>query len=135
MEGLQLLCQAVVDLELEGLLAEGNKALFEQLLEQPVVFQSPDGEMTAVCAQMWADPAIQETWRRRSGLQVSESFSTFVERIEVLARPDYVPSVEEVLLCRVRTTGITSQEVKPRSRLDRWVGWRGGGGVNGWVNG
>jgi hypothetical protein len=27
-----------------------------------------------------------------------------------MIQPGYVPSVEEVLLCRIRTTGITSQE-------------------------
>ena len=110
MEGFQLLCQAVVELELENLLAEDNKALFEQLLENPVVFQAPDSDMAAICHALWNDPAIKECWSRRSGLQVSESFGTFVERIDTLSQPDYVPTVEELLLCRVRTTGITSQE-------------------------
>jgi hypothetical protein len=45
----------------------------------------------------------------RSTLQVNESFATFVLRVDALSAPDYVPSVEEVLLCRIRTTGITSQ--------------------------
>ena len=41
---------------------------------------------------------------------MNESFGTFVERVDVLSTPDYVPTEEEVLLCRIRTTGITSQE-------------------------
>lgn len=110
MEGLQVLCQAVMDLELEHLLSEPCKPLWEQLLQEPVVFQAPDKSMADFVKALWADPAIKEAWERRSTLQVNESFGTFVERIDVLSQPDYVPTEEEVLLCRIRTTGITSQE-------------------------
>ena len=136
MEGLKVLCQAVTDLELEGKLAEATKPLWEQLLSEPVVFASPDKEMADFVKALWSDPAIMEAWEQRSTLQVNESFSIFVQRVDQvttrgvqgspacavvpsltppppaaqLAAPDYVPTVEEVLLCRIRTTGITSQE-------------------------
>ncbi len=42
LEGLQVLCQAVIDLQLEGSLAAETKPLWEQLLQEPVVFQAPD---------------------------------------------------------------------------------------------
>ena len=41
----KVLCQAVIDLELEELLAEESKPLWEQLLQEPVVFQAPDKGM------------------------------------------------------------------------------------------
>mmetsp|Transcript_81012 Transcript_81012/g.161563 ORF Transcript_81012/g.161563 Transcript_81012/m.161563 type:complete len:360 (-) Transcript_81012:208-1287(-) len=110
MEGLQVLCQAVIDLELEALLAAESKPLWEQLLQEPVVFQAPDKGMADFVKVLWRDPAIMSAWEQRSTLQVNESFGTFVERVDVLATQDYVPTEEEVLLCRIRTTGITSQE-------------------------
>lgn len=42
MEGLQVLCQAVIDLELEPKLTPEAQPLWEQLLQEPVVFQAPD---------------------------------------------------------------------------------------------
>jgi len=42
MEGLQVLCQAVIDLELESKLTPEAQPLWEQLLQEPVVFQAPD---------------------------------------------------------------------------------------------
>jgi hypothetical protein len=110
LEGLQVLCQAVIDLQLEGFLAAESKPLWEQLLQEPVVFQAPDKSMADFVKALWRDPAIKEAWEKRSTLQVNESFGTFVERVDRLSSPGYVPTVEEVLLCRIRTTGITSQE-------------------------
>lgn len=59
---------------------------------------------------LWKDPAIAAAWAQRNSLQLSESVSIFVDRIDKFAKANYVPSLEEVLLCRIRTTGITSQE-------------------------
>ena len=42
MEGLQVLCQALMDLELEAKLLPETKPLWEQLMQEPVVFQAPD---------------------------------------------------------------------------------------------
>lgn len=94
-----------MDLELEHLLSEPCKPLWEQLLQEPVVFQAPDKRyiitvsmlsihvLSSLCHSMadfvkalWADPAIKEAWERRSTLQVNESFGTFVERIDVVSR-------------------------------------------------
>jgi len=82
MEGLKVLCQAVTDLELEGKLAEATKPLWEQLLSEPVVFASPDKEMADFVKALWSDPAIMEAWEQRSTLQVNESFSIFVQRVD-----------------------------------------------------
>jgi hypothetical protein len=46
MEGLQVLCQAVADVPgLEDKLLPETRPLFEQLLQEPVVFQAPDKAM------------------------------------------------------------------------------------------
>jgi hypothetical protein len=45
---------------------------------------------------LWKDPAITAAWAQRSTLQVSESVSTFVDRINKFAKPNCIPSLEEV---------------------------------------
>mmetsp|Transcript_10889 Transcript_10889/g.13166 ORF Transcript_10889/g.13166 Transcript_10889/m.13166 type:complete len:353 (+) Transcript_10889:11-1069(+) len=109
MEGLQMLCRGVEDLELEDKLLEENKPLFKEILDLTVTAATPDATMVSKVQTLWKDPAIVEAWKQRSSLQVSESVSTFVNRLETYTAPDYVPTQEDVLLCRIRTTGITSQ--------------------------
>jgi hypothetical protein len=110
MEGLQMLCLAVTDLELEDKMLESTKPLCKEVSEQTIEAAAPDAAMVSKVKTLWADPAIQEAWAQRSSLQVSDSVSTFIERIDAYAQPGYIPTQEDVLLCRIRTTGITSQE-------------------------
>lgn len=35
---------------------------------------------------------------------------SFFERVEEISQPDYVPSIEDVLKVRVRTSGIVAEE-------------------------
>ncbi len=46
---------------------------------------------------------------------ISGLFS-FIPRLDAIARPDYVPTVEDVLLSRVRTTGITEESFMIKNR-------------------
>lgn len=56
--------------------------------------------------KMWADPVIQETWKNRSDYQIYGCAQYLIERIDDIMKPDYVPSLEDILQIRVRTTGI-----------------------------
>lgn len=55
---------------------------------------------------LWQDPAIQKTLTRRNEFQFINSVGVFMERIEEVSNVNFVPSVDDVLLTRVRTTGI-----------------------------
>jgi hypothetical protein len=74
---------------------------------------------------LWADPAIQEVctkarvhehsavtlsckqiWDRRSEIQVIDSCHIFFDKIDAIAQPNYRPSKDDILLSRVRTSGI-----------------------------
>lgn len=56
--------------------------------------------------RLWDDPLIKETWHRRSEYSISDSASYFFEKVDEIADVDYIPSVQDVLRSRVRTTGI-----------------------------
>lgn len=59
---------------------------------------------------LWADPAIQATYEARAQFQLSDSCAYFMERLEEISSPGYVPSLQDVLHSRVRTTGIVENE-------------------------
>lgn len=56
---------------------------------------------------LWLDRAIKRAYDRRREFQLSDSVSYFFDDLERIARPDYVPSHQDILHCRKATKGIT----------------------------
>lgn len=59
---------------------------------------------------LWKDDGIQATWDQRAKFQIQDSAEHFFEEINRITMPDYTPSDKDVLLARIRTTGIVEQE-------------------------
>lgn len=55
---------------------------------------------------LWEDAGIQLAYENRSKFQLTDSASYFFERIEEVAVDNYIPTEQDVLRSRVRTTGI-----------------------------
>jgi hypothetical protein len=56
--------------------------------------------------QLWADKAIQEAYVNRSKFQLPDSAVYYFERIDEIAAPEYVPTEQDILRSRVKTSGI-----------------------------
>ncbi|XP_026329424.1 guanine nucleotide-binding protein subunit alpha homolog [Hyposmocoma kahamanoa] len=56
---------------------------------------------------LWLDRAIKRAYDRRREFQLSDSVSYFFDDLERIARPDYIPSHQDILHCRKATKGIT----------------------------
>jgi GTPase SAR1 family protein len=63
-------------------------------------------EMALHFKNFWADPGIKRTYDHRNEFQLNDSTEYFLNQVEVIGDPEYVPSEEDVLRSRVRTTGI-----------------------------
>lgn len=59
--------------------------------------------------RFWLDPVTQECWARRSEYQIIESVQYYFNRIDVIKMPDYVPTENDLLHTRVRTSGIVTE--------------------------
>jgi len=59
---------------------------------------------------LWADPVIRETYEHRSHFQLLDSAAYFFDKLDQLGAKGYLPSDQDLLRCRVRTTGIVEQE-------------------------
>jgi len=64
-------------------------------------------ELCAAIAGLWKDPLIQTVWEKIDEWDFLETAPYFFDTIEKIASPDYVPVAEDILRCRVRTTGIS----------------------------
>jgi guanine nucleotide-binding protein G(i) subunit alpha len=59
---------------------------------------------------LWFDTNIQTTYQHRAAYQLTDSAKYFFDRLEDICKPNYVPTEQDVLRSRVRTTGIVENE-------------------------
>jgi len=59
---------------------------------------------------LWHDPGIQTTYACRAKYQLTDSAAYFLDMIRTIGQPGYVPTQQDVLRSRVRTTGIVENE-------------------------
>ncbi|XP_021200776.1 G protein alpha q subunit isoform X2 [Helicoverpa armigera] len=71
--------------------------------ESVTTFESPYVE--AIKA-LWADAGIQECYDRRREYQLTDSAKYYLQEIDRVAAPNYLPTEQDILRVRVPTTGI-----------------------------
>lgn len=81
---------------------EPSKNYIEDLRGDEII----DANLGAHIKALWYDKGIQQTYDNRSKFQLTDSAQYFFERLDEVMKPDYLPSQQDVLRSRVRTTGI-----------------------------
>ena len=68
--------------------------------------ENVDTNLATVLAAFWSDPGIVKTYEARAKYQLTDSTDYFLDQVELVGSEDYIPSEQDVLRSRVRTTGI-----------------------------
>ena len=58
---------------------------------------------------LWNDPGVKAVWARRNEFQVIESVQFYFNKLDEIKQPSYLPSDEDILMARVRTSGIVTE--------------------------
>ncbi len=61
-------------------------------------------------AALWADDGIQVTYGSRTHFQLTDSAKYFFDKVKQISGEGYIPTEQDVLRSRVRTTGIVENE-------------------------
>lgn len=69
-----------------------------------------DEKLGTMLKALWQDPGIRRTYDHRSDFQLTDSAEFFFNRLDAIMQRSYIPSKEDVLRSRVRTTGIVESE-------------------------
>jgi len=84
-----------------------NRSVADRFVNEPNYFT---GAITpAIAADMkalWSDPGVQKVYARQAEFQLNDSARYYFEVIDRLASDDYIPSEQDVLRSRAKTTGI-----------------------------
>jgi len=109
---IQTLCQMSQILEKEGLdtRVEGDAQdswdyIMERKENEPIT-----EEMAHHVSILWKDRGIQTTYANRSRYHLPDSSNYFFDKVEELCEENYIPTEQDVLRSRVRTTGIVENE-------------------------
>ncbi|VDL74243.1 unnamed protein product [Nippostrongylus brasiliensis] len=63
-------------------------------------------DLASVMKRLWADGGIQECFLRSREYQLNDSAPYYLNSLERIAQPNYIPTQDDVLRTRVKTTGI-----------------------------
>jgi len=72
-----------------------------------VVREPYSPEVTLAIKRLWADPIIKAAYARRNEFQLFDGAAYFLDHVERVAAEDYVPTIEDILFSRVKTSGVT----------------------------
>ncbi|TKR62091.1 hypothetical protein L596_026097 [Steinernema carpocapsae] len=68
--------------------------------------EPPTPEVYEALKNLWADNAIQEAYKLRNYINVSDSTEYFFTDVDRISQADYCPSTQDILHIRVPTTGV-----------------------------
>jgi len=104
------LATACRDLGIE--VSAGNRAAATRLLESDSNYFSGtlNAELAGDIRSLWTDPGIQKAYERQNEFQLNDSAAYYFNQIDIIAKSDYVPSEQDVLRSRAKTTGIIETE-------------------------
>lgn len=115
LSAIRVLISAVAQLNLPFASRE-NQDIAERIAgipEQSIIL-SADQVFTKEVADdiklLWQDPAIQKAFQRGHEFQLSDNAAYFLSSLDKISDPGYLPSVDDVLRCRVKTVGIVEAE-------------------------
>jgi len=57
-------------------------------------------------SSLWSDSGIREAFERRAEYQLTDSMGYFYDNLDRISLPDFVPTQQDILYCRKKTTGI-----------------------------
>eukprot|EP00475_Leptophrys_vorax_P031225 TRINITY_DN4724_c0_g1_i1.p1 TRINITY_DN4724_c0_g1~~TRINITY_DN4724_c0_g1_i1.p1 ORF type:complete len:360 (-),score=70.09 TRINITY_DN4724_c0_g1_i1:124-1203(-) len=111
--GMRILTSESEKLSQEGFrtgIATNDAEIAKEIVEKIDYHDDLTPQIAQQLQVLWDDRGIQETWQLRSKYQCPYPLDYFMAKLPALVKTDYIPSQEDILRCRVRTTGIVELE-------------------------
>nr|XP_045583674.1 guanine nucleotide-binding protein G(olf) subunit alpha-like isoform X1 [Procambarus clarkii] len=107
---------------------EENQHARDYILDiDPEDFPFPE-EFYDHTSRLWSDPGIQEVYSQQHRFQLIDCTKYFLDMVDVVRKPDYVPTIQDILHSRRRTTDI--QKIEFEVKVPKKYG---GGALNFWM--
>ncbi|KAI1893178.1 hypothetical protein AGOR_G00141230 [Albula goreensis] len=67
-------------------------------------------ELADVIMRLWKDPGVQAGFDRAAEYQLNDSAAYYLNEMDRITKADYLPTEQDVLRSRVKTTGIIEEQ-------------------------
>ncbi|XP_056280180.1 guanine nucleotide-binding protein G(t) subunit alpha-2 [Pseudoliparis swirei] len=67
-------------------------------------------ELSDVIMKLWKDTSVQASFDRAAECQLNDSAGSYLNEMDRISKPDYLPTEQDVLRSRVKTTGIIEEQ-------------------------
>lgn len=64
------------------------------------------GELVQLMKKLWSDLGVQQCFGRSREYQLNDSAAYYLNSLDRISQPNYIPTQQDVLRTRVKTTGI-----------------------------
>ena len=65
-----------------------------------------ESELLDAMKKLWNDNGVQQCFNRSNEYQLNDSAKYFLDKLDEIGSPQYLPSIQDILRTRVKTTGI-----------------------------
>lgn len=94
---------------------EGDRKTAEMILDESVPKTVLNETIAASLVHLWESEPIQKVFENRDKFWILDSVEYFMENISRFAEESFEPTEEDVVMARVRTTGIVTTEFDQRN--------------------
>jgi len=106
--GMRAMVDAMDNLHIEYEKADNANKYADMILEvDPESVQELIPEHVVAIRSLWADAGLQQCYDRKREYQLSDSCKYYLDALDRIDQPNYVPTEQDVLRVRVPTTGIS----------------------------
>jgi len=89
-------------------LSDSNQKNAQLFMSNTILFeQEVTPEIGRAVKELWADQFLKKTYINTSDFQVNDSASYYFDSVDRIADENYLPTQQDILRSRARTTGIT----------------------------
>lgn len=67
-------------------------------------------ELATVMKRLWTDGGVQQCFSRAREYQLNDSAAYYLNALDRISQPGYIPTQQDVLRTRVKTTGIVESQ-------------------------
>ncbi|KAJ3424527.1 guanine nucleotide-binding protein g(o) subunit alpha [Anaeramoeba flamelloides] len=103
----------ILDLEFKGSKRDHAIKLLESKI-QVCSHETPD--ITRIIKALWGDDVLKSAFDQRSKLQIPDTHGYFLDALDRIVEEDYVPNNQDILNCRIPTTGVITMEFEVNER-------------------
>jgi hypothetical protein len=104
-QSMNILIKALVDYEIS---VDAKTAKLVTQYTQNNTELTPDA--AALIAKLWLRKPIQDAWAKRDNFWYLDAASYYFEHVERIGDPDFQPTDDDIVMARVRTTGLSVTE-------------------------